>query len=120
MKFLCDVHISIKLVKHLNNLGFESIHVNTILEKWFTTDSAIAKYSDSNDFILVTKDFDFKNSFLINKTPKKLIKINLGNVSNTQLIEIFNRFITEIQTVNNKQNQYMIEVDTDFLKVTSN
>lgn len=119
MKFLCDVHIAIKLAKHFNKLGFECIHINTILDKWFTTDSAIAKYSDANDFILVTKDFDFKNSFLVNKTPKKLIKINLGNISNERLIEIFNRFISEIETINNNHNQYMIEIDTDFLKVTS-
>jgi predicted nuclease of predicted toxin-antitoxin system len=120
MKFLCDVHISIKLVKHLNNQGFECIHVNTILDKWFTSDSNIAKFSDLNDLILITKDFDFKNSFLVNKTPKKLIKINLGNISNTQLIEIFDRFIPEIKTISNNHNQFMIEMDTNFLKVTLN
>lgn len=81
MKFLCDVHISIKLAKHINNQGFECIHINTILDKWFTIDSAIAKFSDLNDFILITKDFDFKNAFLIKKTPRKLTKINLGNIS---------------------------------------
>lgn len=119
MKFLCDVHISIKFVKHLNNLGFECIHVNTILDKWFTSDNAIANYSDSKDFVLITKDFDFKNSFLINKTPKKLIKINLGNISNTLLIEIFDRFASEIEMVSNNHNQFMIEMDMNFLKVTT-
>jgi predicted nuclease of predicted toxin-antitoxin system len=120
MKFLCDVHISIKLAQHLNNKGFECIHVNTVLDKWFTSDSNIAKFSDLNDLTLITKDFDFKNSFLVNKTPKKLIKINLGNISNIQLIEILDRFIPEIETINNNHNQYMIEIDTNFLKVTSN
>lgn len=119
MRFLCDVHISIKLTKHLNK-QFECIHINTILNKWFTSDSNIAKFSDSNDLILITKDFDFKNSFLINKTPKKLIKINLGNISNTQLIDIFDRFITEIEKIHNNHSQFMIEIDIDFLKVTLN
>lgn len=120
MKFLCDVHISIKLAKHLNNKGFECIHINTVLDKWFTSDIAISKYSDSNDFALITKDFDFKNSFLVNKTPKKLIKTNLGNISNTQLIEIFDRYISEIETIHNNHNLYMIEIEPHFLKVTSN
>lgn len=120
MKFLCDVHISIKLAKHLNNKGFECVHINTILDKWFTSDSTIAKYSNENNFILITKDFDFKNSFLLNKTPKKLIKINLGNISNRELIEIFDRSISEIETINNNYNQYMIEIAPHFLKVTSN
>ena len=119
MKFLCDVHISIKFAKHLNNKGFECIHVNTILDKWFTIDSSIAKFTDSNDLILITKDFDFKNSFLVNRTPKKLIKINLGNISNTQLIEIFDRFIIEIESINNNHNHFMIEIAPNFLKVTN-
>ena len=32
MKFLCDVHISYKLVSHLKSMGFETIHVNDILD----------------------------------------------------------------------------------------
>lgn len=119
MKFLCDVHISIKLAKHLNNKGFECIHINTILDKWFTADSTIAKYSDTHNLTLITKDFDFKNSFLINKTPKKLLKINLGNLSNTQLIELFDQFIAEIEKIDRYHNQYMIEMESHFLKVTS-
>ena len=118
MEFLCDVHISIKLAKHLNNKGFQCIHINTILDKWFTSDNNIAKYSDTNNLTLITKDFDFKNSFLVKKTPKKLIKVNLGNISNAQLTEIFDRFISEIQTIDNNHNQYMIEIDPTFLKVT--
>jgi predicted nuclease of predicted toxin-antitoxin system len=41
MKFLCDVHISYKLVNRLILLGFECIHVNNILNKWNTTDNEI-------------------------------------------------------------------------------
>jgi predicted nuclease of predicted toxin-antitoxin system len=43
MKFLCDVHISYKIVAHLKSLGFESIHVNEILNKSETKDSEISK-----------------------------------------------------------------------------
>jgi predicted nuclease of predicted toxin-antitoxin system len=118
MKFLCDVHISIKLVKHLNK-EHNCIHVNTILDKWHTSDSAIANYSDLNNLILITKDFDFKNSYFVNKTPKKLLKINLGNISNAQLIEIFDRFLSEIEEINNKHDYFMIEIDNTFIKVST-
>lgn len=119
MKFLCDVHISFKLAKQINTLGFECIHVNTILDKWFTTDAKIAAYTDDNDYILITKDFDFKNSFFINKTPKKLIKINLGNISNETLIAIFNHYLSEISIIDQNNESYMIEIDSNFIKVTS-
>ena len=82
MKFLCDVHISYKLVKYLQQSDYMAIHVNEILDKWFTKDSEISTYADLNDLIVITKDSDFRDSFFIKKTPRKLIKINLGNISN--------------------------------------
>jgi predicted nuclease of predicted toxin-antitoxin system len=42
MKFLCDVHISIRLSKSIEEMGFQSQHVNTILDKWLTKDEVIA------------------------------------------------------------------------------
>ena len=115
MKFLCDVHISFKFAKHISTLGFECIHINTSLDKWFTTDSKIARFSDENDYVLITKDFDFKNSFLVNKSPKKLIKINLGNISNEKLIEIFNLNLPKIRLLNDSHACFMLEIDKDYL-----
>ncbi|HCE58048.1 MAG TPA: hypothetical protein DER09_09545 [Prolixibacteraceae bacterium] len=37
MKFLCDVHISYSLVSQLKKLGFDTIHVNELPDKWFST-----------------------------------------------------------------------------------
>jgi hypothetical protein len=39
MQFLCDVHISYKLVNAIESLGFKCIHVNAILDKWYTKDA---------------------------------------------------------------------------------
>jgi predicted nuclease of predicted toxin-antitoxin system len=64
MKFLCDVHIPYKLVKHLRLKGFEVFHVNEILDKWITTDSKICFFADENDLIVITKDSDFRNSYI--------------------------------------------------------
>jgi predicted nuclease of predicted toxin-antitoxin system len=110
MKFLCDVHISYKIVNHLILLGFECIHVNGILNKWNTSDRDICSYADSNDYTIITKDVDFRDSFLISNTPKKLIKINLGNISNIELIEIIEANIDAIIKLDIHSN-FMIEVD---------
>jgi predicted nuclease of predicted toxin-antitoxin system len=112
MRFLCDVHISYKIVNFLCSLGHEAIHVNEILQKSQTKDSDISKYADLKDFILISKDSDFKGSFFIKRTPKKLIKINLGNISNQNLIEILSNNIAKIQTLNSKPN-FLLEIDKD-------
>jgi predicted nuclease of predicted toxin-antitoxin system len=99
MHFLCDVHISYQFSKHLELKGFRSTHVNFILNKWNTIDEEISRYADVNDLILVTKDLDFKNSHFLSKSPKKLIRIVLGNISNEDLIQIFNKNIDFIISI---------------------
>jgi predicted nuclease of predicted toxin-antitoxin system len=89
MKILCDVHISVKIAKLFESKGIASVHVNDILDKWFTSDLKISDFADENGFTVITKDSDFKNSHFVKKSPKKLIKINLGNISTIRLLEIF-------------------------------
>ncbi len=116
MKFLCDVHISYKLTNYLISLGFQAIHINEILDKWETKDNAICNYADENDLVLITKDSDFRNSYFVKKTPKKLIKINLGNIANQELIIIFSENIKSIQKLNVKPH-FLLEIDKDDLSV---
>lgn len=77
MKFLCDVYISYKLKNFLQQQGYEALHVNQLLQQSQTSGAAICTYADANDLIVINKDFDFVDFYLVRKTPKKLIKINL-------------------------------------------
>ncbi|MFY7911498.1 MAG: DUF5615 family PIN-like protein [Emticicia sp.] len=109
MKFLCDVHISYKVCKFLEQYGHQAIHVNNILDKWFTEDSAICDYADQNDCIVITKDEDFRASFFIKKKPKKLVRIILGNISNKTLTETLLYCLPTIETLN-KNEYFFVEV----------
>ncbi|MBN7811250.1 DUF5615 family PIN-like protein [Algoriphagus sp. H41] len=112
MKFLCDVHISFKVVSFFKGLGHECIHVNEILEGCFTKDAEISRFADQGGYILVSKDSDFKNSFLLDRTPKKLVKINLGNVSNKNLIEILGHREELLRELDLKES-FMLEIGGD-------
>jgi len=119
MKFLCDVHIPKKLSKHLETLGFPSEHVNHVLDGCFTKDVDISAYVDANELILITKDRDFKNSHLLVGSPRKLIKVNLGNSGNDQLIEIFEVYIRSIEKVQKEFEMFLIELNQDGLLTVS-
>lgn len=119
MKFLCDVHISIKVVKYIESKGFTCFHVNAILDKWNTKDEDIITYVDNNNLILISKDSDFKNSHFLRKLPKKLIKINLGNISNRELVGIFESILPQIKTINDKEPVFILEVHKDFTQITT-
>ncbi len=116
MKFLCDVHISFKLVTHLRILGYETIHINEILNKSETLDGEICNYADEHNFIVLTKDADFRNLFFIKSTPKKLIKVNLGNIPNSELIRIISDNLPLIEKLYQKSN-FLMEVDSDYINV---
>ena len=110
MNILCDVHIAFKIAKWFSRKGCNAIHVNMILNKSETTDAEICRYADENNFIVITKDADFKSSFFILNTPRKLIKVNLGNVSNTTLIELFEKNYSLIEKIADRKRFY-IEMD---------
>ena len=52
MKVLCDVHISYKVVKFFRDQDLDAIHVNDILDKWFTKDKEIIEFADKNDYVI--------------------------------------------------------------------
>ncbi|MCE7039766.1 DUF5615 family PIN-like protein [Dyadobacter sp. CY312] len=107
MDFLCDVHISLKLVRHLANAGHTALHVNRLPNKWNTSDSEICIYADTHKLILITKDEDFRNSFLLKRTPKKLIRIILGNISNQDLVELLDKNLPVIYKLNQEKGFYL-------------
>ncbi len=118
MKFLCDVHISFKIVKFLISKDYECIHVNSILDKWFTKDNEIAKFADKHDLILISKDTDFRDSFYLKNTPSKLLKVNLGNISNSNLINIIDLNLDKIEKLNSN-GSFILEINDDNLTFSS-
>jgi predicted nuclease of predicted toxin-antitoxin system len=61
-----------------------------------TSDSIINRISISEQRILITKDSDFLDSFIIKNEPYKLIMVKLGNTSKKELIEFFTGRFEEI------------------------
>lgn len=120
MRFLCDVHISLKISKKIEKLGFQSEHVNNILNKWNTKDSEIIDYADKHNLIVITKDQDFKHTFLLMGKPKKLIKVSLGNISNEKLFQSIESHIEFLNSLSNKNDNFMVEIiKADFWTLTN-
>lgn len=96
MKFLLDAQLppSLKAVFLAN--GHDCIHTLDLLLGNDTPDEAINELSVSEQRIVVTKDGDFYDSFLLKKRPYKLLLIKLGNTSKTELIEFLKSRFDEI------------------------
>lgn len=89
MKFIVDAQLPKSLSDFLKQKGFDSIHTLDLPEGNKTKDSQIAKLANEEERIVISKDIDFVESFLIKSEPKKLILVRTGNIPNQQLISIF-------------------------------
>ena len=116
MRFLCDVHISIRLSKRLVESGHDCNHVNRLPGRWHTSDQEIARIADQEDRILITKDSDFRDSCIVKGTPRKLIKVNLGNIPSSVLADLIVAHLMDIERLNERA-RFLIEVDVDRLSV---
>jgi len=54
-----------------------------------TTDMRIAGVADVEDRVVVTKDRDFRDSHLLAGSPRRLLVVATGNITNSALIVLF-------------------------------
>ena len=112
MKFICDIHISYRVRNFLQKQGYAALHINDVLDKWITKDINICQYADENNLIIITKDFDFIDFYYIRKSPRKLLKITLGNIATDRLIQLIAEALPLIQKVSDRSH-FLIEIDKD-------
>lgn len=78
MKLLVDENISSKLVKFLVDDYPKSSHID-FLQMQGTTDTNIWEYAKKEDYIIVSKDNDFRQRAFLLGPPPKVIWLSVGN-----------------------------------------
>jgi len=63
-----------------------------------TSDRILAEFADRDDRILISKDRDFVDWHLIQGIPGKLMMITTGNISNDQLMKLFEVYFDKIES----------------------
>ena len=96
MKFIVDAQLPKSLSDFLLFKGFDSIHTLELPEKNKTQDNRINTIAESENRIVITKDNDFLESFLLVGKPPKLIIVKTGNIRNAELIAIFQTQLNKI------------------------
>lgn len=89
MKFLIDAQLPKSLADFLKLEGYDATHTIDLPQANNTQDNEILKICLAEDRIVISKDTDFLESFLINNSPKKLILVKTGNIRNAELLTLF-------------------------------
>lgn len=89
MNFLVDAQLPRRLVYRLRDVGHDALHTLDLPKRNRTTDTEIYEISAREQRVVITKDADFVNSFLLARKPYKLLLISTGNINNTDLEALF-------------------------------
>ena len=88
MKFLIDAQLPVSLATLLKKQGYDTLHTDDLPKKESSTDLEIRTCADAEERIVITKDYDFLDSYYFQNSPKKLLLITTGNIKNRKLFEL--------------------------------
>jgi predicted nuclease of predicted toxin-antitoxin system len=89
MNFLVDAQLPRLLAIRLAELGHPARHTLDLPCGNRSADHDIAALADRQDAVVVTKDADFLDSHLLLGSPARLLLVSTGNISNPQLLALF-------------------------------
>lgn len=96
MKFLVDAQLPQRLARWLETAGHDALHTLDLYERNRTGDTAINETSLREQRVVITKEEDFVDMFLLCHTPYKLLLVSTGHISNKKLERLFQDNLTEI------------------------
>ena len=115
MKFLVDAQLPVRLTRFLQAAGYDTIHTKDLPQQNATTDAEINTLSIQQNRIVITKDRDFFDSFLIYQEPYKLLLVTTGNITNAELEALFQNNL--LQITNLFAQHYLIEMSRNSIIV---
>ncbi|MEW6416423.1 MAG: DUF5615 family PIN-like protein [Pseudomonadota bacterium] len=96
MKFLVDAQLPRRFCGWLTEAGHDAVHTLELPQGNRTTDNEILDVAEREQRIVVTKDDDFVQSFLITGRPASLLLVSTGNIANDKLEQIVRAHVHQI------------------------
>lgn len=88
MRFLVDTQLPPKLSEFFIYKNFNSVHTQDYKDGIYFDDLKIINIAKSENRIIVTKDIDFFNHYILKGFPPKVLLLKLGNIPNNNLLKI--------------------------------
>jgi predicted nuclease of predicted toxin-antitoxin system len=89
VRFLIDAQLPARLAEFLNQAGHDALHTIGLPDGNRSTDSQIALRADTENRVVVTKDQDSRDGHLLGRSPRKLLVVATGNITNDVLLLLF-------------------------------
>ena len=111
MKFLVDAQLPRRLAHFLGSVEHGALHTLDLPSGNATSDAELCNICRREQRVLVTKDLDFTDSFLLKNEPARLLLISTGNINNRELEALFRAGLSDIVTA--FASSSFVELDRD-------
>jgi predicted nuclease of predicted toxin-antitoxin system len=111
VKLLFDQNFSAKLCSMLDTVFSDLKHVKYHLGLHEASDVAIWEYALEYDFVIVTKDGDFRQLSTLKGAPPKVLWLNLGNCDTVFIAQLLLRNVAVI-------SEFVSDTNTGLLVLT--
>jgi predicted nuclease of predicted toxin-antitoxin system len=108
VKFLIDTQLPPILADFLSARGFDSIHTTHFVDGHLLTDKEIIRIAKEQERVVVTKDSDFSEHFMFHGAPPKVLLIEFGNISNQELLKLFDNYFKEVLNAFNEESELVV------------
>ena len=115
MRVLVDAHLPKRLSEFLSAHEIESKHTLDLPKKNATPDSEIISFADDENRIVISKDSDFLDNYILDGSPKKLLIVSTGNINNRNLIQLFEKNLESLKSLFEENS--VIEIDEEEIQV---
>lgn len=108
MKFIVDTQLPPRLAIYLREKGYDTIHTTHFEEGHLLSDEEIILAAQKQDRVVVTKDSDFSDYFLLKGSPPKVLRIEFGNISNRELIWLFDLHLAKVMAAFDEGSEMVV------------
>jgi predicted nuclease of predicted toxin-antitoxin system len=115
MRFLVDEQLPVLLADWFQSKGHDTIHVSALMTNAHVSDNDICERSMAEERVVITKDVDFLNTYLVKKQPYKLVYVTTGNLRNRPLLDLFRSSLEQL--LSELENAQVIELNQHLMKI---
>jgi predicted nuclease of predicted toxin-antitoxin system len=108
LKFIVDTQLPHQLARFLKTVGFDANHTTFYPSGHLLGDKEIVEIAKSESRVIVTKDSDFLDNYLLNGVPPKVLLLQFGNIKNKDLITYFDDNMDKIQSMFDEGSDFII------------
>ncbi len=107
MKLLFDQNLARVLVRRLTAEYPESAHVVEV-GLATATDGAIWEFARNNDYVIVSKDSDFRQLAFLLGPPPRAVWVRIGNVSTSVIEDLLRRSVESLQRFADSEEESLL------------